>query len=53
MDRCNKSKIKINRTGAVAEAVLVLETSREVLDVRCPSAVGRSRSRGHSRGFAI
>jgi hypothetical protein len=38
MDRRNK--IKINRTGVVAEAVLVLETSREVLDNGCPSAVG-------------
>jgi hypothetical protein len=51
MGRCNK--IKINRTGAVAEAeaeaVLVLETSREVLDGGCPSAVGRSRGRSHSR----
>jgi hypothetical protein len=46
MDRCNK--IKINRTGAVAEAVLVLETSREVLDDGCPSEVGVV-----IRGFAI
>jgi hypothetical protein len=45
MDRCNKVKIKINRTGVVAEAAVVLETSREVLDGGCPSAVGRSRIR--------